>query len=86
MRLLIYLLALLGGFSAAQAARAEIIATSPVAQSAVAVADTVVSDVARGGVFRTTPSPVVQTTASGPKLPFAVVADTPVTRFDAARE
>jgi hypothetical protein len=43
MRLLIYLLALMGGFSAADAARAEVGHSSSVAQAAVAVADAMVA-------------------------------------------
>jgi hypothetical protein len=43
MRLLIYLLALMGGFSAADAARAEVAHSSSVAQAAVAVADAMVA-------------------------------------------
>ena len=43
MRLLIYLLALMGGFSAADAARADIAHSSSVAQASVAVADALVA-------------------------------------------
>ena len=43
MRLLIYLLALMGGFSAADAARADLAQTAAVAQTAVAVADALVA-------------------------------------------
>jgi hypothetical protein len=42
MRLLIYLLALMSGFSAADAARADVAHSSSVAQAAVAVADALV--------------------------------------------
>jgi hypothetical protein len=43
MRLLIYLLALMSGFSAADAARADVAHSSSVAQAAVAVADALVA-------------------------------------------
>ena len=43
MRLLIYILALMSGFSAADAARAEVAHSSSVAQSAVAVSDAMVA-------------------------------------------
>ena len=43
MRLLIYLLALMSGFSAADAARADIAHSSSVAQAVVAVADAMVA-------------------------------------------
>lgn len=43
MRLLIYLLALMSGFSAAEAARADVAHSSSVAQAAVAVADAMVA-------------------------------------------
>ena len=43
MRLLIYLLALMSGFSAADAARAEVAHSSSVAQAAVSVADAMVA-------------------------------------------
>lgn len=43
MRLLIYLLALMSGFSAADAARADVAHSSSVAQAAVAVADAMVA-------------------------------------------
>ncbi|MEQ1538995.1 MAG: hypothetical protein ABL928_08720 [Sphingorhabdus sp.] len=86
MRLLIYLLALMGGFSAADAARAEVAHSSSVAQAAVAVADAMV---AQEQQYVSRPASV------WPKdvvfAPLYVVAtpsnaQTPITRRDASRQ
>jgi hypothetical protein len=86
MRLLIYLLALISGFSAADAARAEVSTASSVAQTAVAAAEALVAQEQAAAV----PQPVnrlhgiaaIETNAA----PVASNANTPVSRHDLSRE
>lgn len=82
MRLLIYLLALMGGFSAADAARADVAHSSSVAQAAVSVADALVAQ-ERASVTR--PVAVWPRTLVHAPLYAAVqafTALTPITRCD----
>jgi hypothetical protein len=86
MRLLIYLLALISGFSAADAARAEVSTASSVAQTAVAAAEALVAQEQVAAV----PQPVKRLhgiaafETSG--APVAYNANTPVSRHDLSRE
>ena len=82
MRLLIYLLALMGGFSAAQAARADVAHSSSVAQAAVSVADATVAD-EQASVTRPAavwPRDLVYAPAKATAPTFT--AQTPITRRD----
>lgn len=84
MRLLIYLLALMSGFSAAEAARTEIGHASTVAQSAVATAEALAS---QDQISHAQPSyarPQNQWRLAEPVIALALVARTPVTRRDLA--
>jgi hypothetical protein len=86
MRLLIYLLALMGGFSAADAARAEVAHSSSVAQAAVAVVDAMVAQ-EQQNVSR----PVSVWPQDVVVAPLYVVAtqsnaQTPITRGDVSRQ
>lgn len=82
MRLLIYLLALISGFSVAEAARAEVAPASSVAQTAVAAAEALTSQeqesAARPAEYR--PRARSFSTSAGASL--AVIAQTPITRRD----
>ena len=82
MRLLIYLLALMSGFSAADAARADVAHSSSVAQSAVAVVDELVEQeqaiVARPAAVW----PRELTSTPAPTTIPAYIALTPITRRD----
>lgn len=86
MRLLIYLLALVSGFSAAEAARAEVSPASSVAQTAVAAAEALAAQEQVGVAKppheqpRATVALVPATTQVSP------VAKTPVSRHDLSRE
>jgi hypothetical protein len=82
MRLLIYLLALMSGFSAADAARADVAHSSSVAQAAVAVADAMVAK-EQESVTRPAndwPRDLVYTPLLVTAQPF--IALTPITRRD----
>lgn len=82
MRLLIYLLALMGGFSAADAARADVAHSSSVAQAAVAVADALVAQ-ERASVARPAavwPRTLVHAPLYGAVQAFTAL--TPITRRD----
>jgi hypothetical protein len=86
MRLLIYLLALISGFSAADAARAEVTPASSVAQTAIAAAVTLAAH-----EQRVTDRPLSVPTfreafTSLPFAPLALPAITPVSRRDNIRE
>jgi hypothetical protein len=82
MRLLIYLLALMSGFSAAEAARAEISPASSVAQTAVAAAEALASQEPSSS-DRPADGWVRITTYAPPFVRiFAGFANTPVTRYD----
>lgn len=82
MRLLIYLLALMGGFSAADAARADVAHSSSVAQATIAVADAMVAQeqesVARPASVW--PRDLFSAPAEVSAPPFT--APTPITRCD----
>jgi predicted RNA polymerase sigma factor len=86
MRLLIYLLALISGFSAAEAARAEVSPASSVAQTAVAAAE---------GLAAQEQVTVARPVDEWPRenIPFqpattlvALLANTPILRHDLSRE
>jgi hypothetical protein len=82
MRLLIYLLALLCGFSAANPVRAEATPASTVAQTAVAAADALIVQEQQGAVCAV--HHALQRTTHGAHIEAFVrcVADTPVARYD----
>ena len=86
MRLLIYLLALMSGFSAADAARADVAHSSSVAQAAVAVADTMVAQeqasVSRPAAVR--PRGLVYVSFQTVALTFTT--QTPITRRDVSQQ
>jgi hypothetical protein len=82
MRLLIYLLALLSGFSAAEAARADVAQTSAVAQTAVAVADAMAAQEQESVARPAHVWPRDLGIASIPHTTSAFIAPTPVTRRD----
>lgn len=82
MRLLIYLLALMSGFSTAEAARADMAQTSSVAQTAVAAAETLI---AQEHVAQKRPRSDLLRASDGaaPQLvPPAAIASSPVSRYD----
>ena len=86
MRLLIYLLALMSGFSAADAARADVAHSSSVAQAAVAVSDALVAQ-EQASIVRPAnawPRQLVHV----PLLVYALefIARTPITRRDVSRK
>ena len=86
MRLLIYLLALMSGFSAADAAREGVSPTSSVAQTAVAVADVLVAQ-EQESVVR--PASVWPRILSFAPLYFAAptfITLTPITRRDVTQQ
>jgi hypothetical protein len=86
MRLLIYLLALMSGFSAAEAARGEISPASSVAQSAIAAAESLVAqDQAKASypVDHIVHAPLY---IDQPAAPIFATADTPVKRHDLTHE
>ena len=86
MRLLIYLLALISGFSAADAARAEVSPASSVTQTAVAAAEAlasqeqVASTIPAGGWADT------KTVLGLNSAPLLLVIPTPVSRHDTTQE
>jgi hypothetical protein len=85
MRLLIYLLALISGFSAAEAARAQVAPSSSVAQTAVAAAEALATvdrvEAKRPADFR----PHNLVVSSPLKVLVTVAIDTPVSRNDLLR-
>lgn len=86
MRLLIYLLALVSGFSAAEAARAEVSPASSVAQTAVAAAEALAAQ-EQVGVAKPAHDQPRATVAFIPTATQATaVADTPVSRHDLSHE
>jgi hypothetical protein len=86
MRLLIYLLALVSGFSAAEAARAEVSPASSVAQTAVAAAEALAAQ-EQVAVARPADEWARETGAVEPTKPsVAVFANTPITLHDLSRE
>jgi hypothetical protein len=84
MRLLIYLLALIGGLSAADAARAEVTPASSIAQTAVAAAEAYASQAQESAARPVTDWPREQSFAGYRGHYIAPVAKTPITRRDVA--
>lgn len=82
MRLLIYLLALMSGFSAADAARSDVAHSSSVAQSAVAVADELVAQEQAIVARPASVSPRELASIPAPTTIPAYIALTPITRSD----
>ena len=82
MRLLIYLLALISGFSAADAARAEVVHSSSVAQAAVVVADAMVAQEQESVVRPASVWPRDLISAYYNANAPAFIALTPITRCD----
>lgn len=82
MRLLIYLLALMSGFSAADAARADVAHSSSVAQAAVAVADTMVAQEQASVACPAAVWPRDLAYASFHGVAPTLIAQTPITRRD----
>jgi hypothetical protein len=86
MRLLIYLLALVSGFSAAEAARAEVSHASSVAQTAVAAAESLAAQ-EQVDIARPANEWLRETIVFEPTKPLvALVANTPIRRHDLSRE
>jgi hypothetical protein len=85
MRLLIYLLALMSGFSAAEAARAEVSPASSVAQTAVAAAEALASQAPMTGSIPVNNRPDVRTTFARQTTQVALVSPTPISRRDLLR-
>jgi hypothetical protein len=82
MRLLIYLLALMSGFSAADAARADVGHSASVAQATVVIADALVAET-EGVVVRSAtvwPRDLVRAQVKAPAT--TIIAPTPITRRD----
>ncbi len=86
MRLLIYLLALISGFSAAEAARSEVNPASSVAQTAVAVAEALASQEQASSVIPVSDRPDPCTACVPNIARLALAAPTPVLRHDRSRE
>jgi hypothetical protein len=86
MRLLIYLLALMSGFSAAEAARAEVTHATTVAQTAVAAAETLAlhENVAFAAPVLSSPKATDDAVCS-PAQPQSAI-QTPVLRHDLSRQ
>ena len=82
MRLLIYLLALMGGFSAADAARADVAHSSSVAQATVAVADAMVTLEQENVARPASVWPRDLFSAPAEVLALTFTAPTPITRRD----
>jgi hypothetical protein len=86
MRLLIYLLALVSGFSAAEAARAEVSPASSVAQMSVSAAEALASQELQVSTQPASHQPRHVAVLPAHAAPLAFVALTPVSRHDASRE
>jgi hypothetical protein len=86
MRLLIYLLALVSGFSAADAARAEVTPASSVAQTAVAAAEALAAQVQVDLARPAQKWPREIALSEPAKLMVAATADTPISLHDLLRE
>jgi hypothetical protein len=86
MRLLIYLLALISGFSAAEAARAEVSPASAVAHSAVAAAEALASQEQQASARPADHRPGNILVFVAHEMPLALIAPTPVTRRDVSRQ
>jgi hypothetical protein len=85
MRLLIYLLALVSGFSAAEAARAEITPASSVAQTAVVAAEALASQVQAASDHPANHQPL-STDSQQLAYVIKVAVSSPITRHDLSRE
>lgn len=86
MRLLIYLLALLSGFSAAEAARADMAQASSVSQTAEAVSEALVAMEADGAQQSTDDFSSARQTPKAQFISAVLRSETPVSRKDLARE
>jgi hypothetical protein len=86
MRLLIYLLALMSGFSAADAARADVAHSSAVAQTAVVVADALVTQEQQQPARPVTTWPRDLAFAPMQQSAPAYIALTPITRGDISQQ
>jgi hypothetical protein len=86
MRLLIYLLALVSGFSAAEAARAEVSHASSVAQTAVAAAEALASQDQQSPLRAADHRPGTIAVAVTQDAPLTLVAPTPISRHDTSNE
>jgi hypothetical protein len=86
MRLLIYLLALISGFSAAEAARAEVTPASSVAQTAAAASEALAAHVAVDAAWPAHVWPTEVTRLEPADVPVPIAANTPLLRHDLSRE
>jgi hypothetical protein len=86
MRLLIYLLALVSGFSAADAARAEVSPSASVAQTAVAAAEALAAQEQVTTAIPVNIQPSAEAGFVPLDAPVAAIATTPVSRNDIARK
>lgn len=86
MRLLIYLLALISGFSAAEAARADVSSSSSVVQTSVAAAEALVSQEQACSSGPAHYWPKSQREQQQLMKAVSAVASTPVSRQDVTRE
>jgi hypothetical protein len=86
MRLLIYLLALVSGFSAAEAARAEVSPASSVAQTAVAAAEALAAQEQVGVAKPAYEQPRATVAFIPTATQVAPAADTPISRHDLSHE
>jgi hypothetical protein len=84
MRLLIYLLALLSGFSVADVARADVTPASSVARASVAAADALVVQEQKSGACAKRRSPLQVVYRAHINAPAPARADNPITRYDTA--
>jgi hypothetical protein len=82
MRLLIYLLALMSGFSAAEAARADVAPASSVAQTAVAAADALATQEQESTELPANHRPRAVVLPTPLDAAVAPIAQTPITRRD----
>jgi hypothetical protein len=82
MRLLIYLLALMSGFSAAEAARADVAPASSVAQTAVAAAEALASQEQESAALPVNHRPRPGVLPVPLDAAVAPIAQTPITRRD----
>jgi hypothetical protein len=82
MRLLIYLLALISGFSATEAARAEVTPASSVAQTAVAAAEALATQEQESAARPASSWPREISFSAYTSAYIATIAKTPITRRD----
>lgn len=86
MRLLIYLLALMSGFSAAEAARADMAQASSVSQTAVVVSEAMVAMETDGAQQPADVSSRARQAITAQFISAVLPCETPVSRKDLARE